>query len=93
MDPKRKTSAIDASTAERQKNVMSLSHKVDLLDWLLKGESVASVGRLYGVNKTTGHYIQKNKKAIRESVAESAVPSTKLVTHVRDVRMEKVLSV
>ena len=41
---KRKTSAGDASTAKRQKKVMSLSHKVDLLDWLLKGQSVASVG-------------------------------------------------
>ena len=53
------------------------------------------LGRLYGVNKSTVHYIRKNEKAIRESVAESAVPNTKVVTHVRDIhieRMEKALS-
>ena len=41
-------------------------------------------------------YIKKNEKMIRESVAASAVPSTKVITQVRDVHieaMEKTLNV
>ena len=81
MAPKCKTSARDASTAKRQK-VTSLSHKVDLLDQLSRRQSVASVGRHYGVNESTVRYIWKNEKAIQESVATSAVPSIKVVTHI-----------
>ena len=75
---------------------MSLSNKVELLDQLSRGERVASVGRRHGINKSTVRYIWKNEKVIRESVAESAGPSTKVVTQVRDVhieRMEKALNV
>ena len=82
MAHKCKTSAGDVSTAKKQK---SLSAKVELLDWLSRGHSVASVGRLCGVNKSTVRDIQNNEKVIQERVAESAVPSTKVVTHVRDV--------
>ena len=75
---------------------MSPSNKVELLDRLSKGKSVASVGRHDGANKFTVHYIWKNEKAIQESVAASAVPSNKMVTHVWDVhieRMEKALCI
>ena len=52
MAPKHKTSAGDVSTAKKQK---SLSAKVELLDWLSRGHSVASVGRPYGINEFTVH--------------------------------------
>uniref|UniRef100_UPI00358F4578 tigger transposable element-derived protein 1-like n=1 Tax=Myxine glutinosa TaxID=7769 RepID=UPI00358F4578 len=96
MAPKRKSSAGDASISERQKKVMSLNQKVELLDRLSRGESVASVGRHYCINQSTIRYIWKNKKAICESVSASAVSSMKGVTHVWDVhieRMEKALSI
>ena len=96
MARKHKPSAGDVSTAKRQKKVMSLNHKVDLLDRLSSGQSVASVGRLYGVNESTIPYIQKREKVIRESVAASTVPSTKVVTQVWDVhidRMEKAVNI
>ena len=59
---------------------------------------MASVGILNGVKvkDSTIRYIWKNEKAIQESAAASAVPSTKVVTHIWDVhiqRMEKALSV
>uniref|UniRef100_UPI00358EB99E putative CENPB DNA-binding domain-containing protein 1 n=1 Tax=Myxine glutinosa TaxID=7769 RepID=UPI00358EB99E len=95
MAPKRKTSAGNVSTTKRQKKVMSLNQKVELLDRLSRGECVASVGRHYGVNESTIRYVQKNEKAIREIISSSAVSSMKVVTHVRDVhieRMEKALS-
>ena len=75
---------------------MSLRDKVELLDQLSQGQSVLSVGRLHGVNKSTIHYIRKNENAIRGSVAASIVPSTEVNTHVQDVhieRMEKALNV
>ena len=83
MAPKSKTSTGDVSTAKRQKKVMSLGHEVDLLDGLSRGPSVASVSRLYGANESTVCDILKNEKVIRESIAVSTVPSTKVVTHVR----------
>ena len=95
MPPKCKTSARDALTAKRKK-VMILTHKVDLLDRLLRGQSVAFVSKPYGVTKSTIRSTRKNEKVIRESVAASTVPSTKVVTHVRNVhieRMEKALGV
>ena len=75
---------------------MGPSHKVNLLNWLSRGQSVASVGRHYEVNKSAICYIRKNKKAIRESGAASATPSTKVVSQVQDIHneiMEKALSV
>ena len=42
------------------------------------------MGRLYGINESTIHYIQKNEKASQESVAASTVPNNKVLTHVRD---------
>uniref|UniRef100_UPI00358E202C putative CENPB DNA-binding domain-containing protein 1 n=1 Tax=Myxine glutinosa TaxID=7769 RepID=UPI00358E202C len=96
MAPKRKPSAGDASTTKRQKKVMTLSNTLELLNRLSKGESAASVGRQYNINESSVCYIWKNEKAIRESVAASAVSSTKVVTYVRDVyieRMEKAFSI
>ena len=82
MAPKCKTSAGDASTAKRQKKVMSPGHKVELLDRLSRGQSVISVSRHDGVNESTVRYIRNNEKVIRESVAASTVPNTKVVTQV-----------
>ena len=78
MPSKHKTSAADVSTAKRKKKVMSLSHKVELLDQLLRGQSVASVDGLYGINEHTICYRRKNEKVIQKSVVASAVPSTKV---------------
>ena len=41
-----------------------LSHKVDLLDRLSRGQSVTSVGRHYRVNESTIFYQRKNEKMI-----------------------------
>uniref|UniRef100_UPI00358E5DC8 mitogen-activated protein kinase kinase kinase kinase 4-like n=1 Tax=Myxine glutinosa TaxID=7769 RepID=UPI00358E5DC8 len=72
MAPKRKTSARDASTTKRQKKLMCLNQKVELLDRLSRGESAASVGRHYGVNESTIRYIRKKEKTIREKASASA---------------------
>ena len=56
----------------------------------------ASVGRYYGMSKSTVHYIKDEEKAIHGSVVVSAVPSSKVVTQVRNMHiksMEKALNV
>uniref|UniRef100_UPI00358F9A1E putative CENPB DNA-binding domain-containing protein 1 n=1 Tax=Myxine glutinosa TaxID=7769 RepID=UPI00358F9A1E len=86
-----KSSAGDASTTKRQKKVMSLSQKVELLDRFSRGESVAYVGRNYSFNESTVCYIRKKEKVIHESISASAVSSTKVVTHVWDVHIERMV--
>jgi len=44
MAPKCKTCAGDATTVKRQRKVMSLSSKIELLDWFARGETTASIG-------------------------------------------------
>lgn len=73
----------------RSKRVMNLLQKVELLDKLSKGKSIASVARDYNVNESTVRYIKKNEDKIRQSVAESANCSTKVCSISRDVNIEK----
>ena len=75
MIPPKRPASSQASGKEpkRQKKVMTLHEKVELLDMVKKAKSYAAVGRHYGVNDSTVRYIKKNEKAIRSSVASSFV--------------------
>uniref|UniRef100_A0A3P9I863 HTH CENPB-type domain-containing protein n=1 Tax=Oryzias latipes TaxID=8090 RepID=A0A3P9I863_ORYLA len=80
---------------KRQKKVLTLHEKVELLDKLKDGKSYATVGRHYGLNESTVRYIKKNEKEIRSSVASAFCGSAKMVNVVRDktiVRMESALA-
>ena len=71
MAPKRK--AMDkGSCAKRQRKVMTMGKKIELLDRLAQGEDAASVGRHYGIIELTVRYIRESKSNIRSSVAASA---------------------
>uniref|UniRef100_UPI00358E44AC tigger transposable element-derived protein 1-like n=1 Tax=Myxine glutinosa TaxID=7769 RepID=UPI00358E44AC len=96
MAPKRK--AMDKSNchAKRQRKVMTLCEKIGLLDRLARSESLASVGRYYGINESTVRYIRKSEGKIRASVAASALQSAKMSFQSRDPnieRMEKALNI
>lgn len=56
---------------KHQKKVMTLHEKVELLDMVKEGKSYAVVGHHYRVNESTAHYIKRNEKAIRSSVASN----------------------
>uniref|UniRef100_A0A8C4QHC6 HTH CENPB-type domain-containing protein n=1 Tax=Eptatretus burgeri TaxID=7764 RepID=A0A8C4QHC6_EPTBU len=91
-EPKRtelKASAGHESNGKRQKKVMYLSQKVELLDRLAGGETAASVGRHYGVNESTVRSIKKNEVGIRASVAASIPKSAKVLFITRDPNLEK----
>uniref|UniRef100_A0A8C7Y7A3 HTH psq-type domain-containing protein n=1 Tax=Oryzias sinensis TaxID=183150 RepID=A0A8C7Y7A3_9TELE len=47
---------------KRQKKVLTLHEKVELLDKLKDGKSYATVGRHYGLNESTVRYIKKKRE-------------------------------
>ena len=76
MAPKRKpVDKRECGSAKRQRKVMTLCEKLELLNRLARGESAASVGRHYRINESTVRYIHKNESHIRASVAGSASQS------------------
>uniref|UniRef100_UPI00358EF42B tigger transposable element-derived protein 1-like isoform X1 n=1 Tax=Myxine glutinosa TaxID=7769 RepID=UPI00358EF42B len=89
MASKLRASAGSESNGRRQKKVMYLSQKVELLDRLAGGETAASVGRHYDVNESTVRSIRKNEIAIRASVAASIPKSAKVLFITRDPKLEK----
>ena len=94
MPPKRHASSpASGKEPKRQKKVITLHEKVELLDMVKEGKSYAAVGRHYGENESTVHYIKKNEKAIRSSVASSfCVKMVNVVRNKAIVRMEFALA-
>jgi hypothetical protein len=81
---------MSASTEKkRQKQVMPLIKKIELLDRLKSGESVASVSRIFKVNESTVRYIKKKEDDIRRSVKEGTSQSSKVTSVCRDYKIEK----
>ena len=93
--PKRSAKEQSPKGAKRARNVLTLQKKVEILDKLARGESAASVGRLYGVNESTVRTIRKSEATIRSSVAAGTSKSAKVSFMPRDkclVKMEKALA-
>ena len=103
MAPKRSSNSPAASAAKKKKNepkrskkVMTLHEKVELLDMIQEGHSIASVGRHYGINESTVRYIKKKEAEIRKNVSLCFRKDAKTVSQVRDkciVRMEAALAI
>ena len=72
MPPKRLASSpASGKEPKRQKKVINLHEKVELLNMVKEGKSYVALGRHYGVSEGTVRYIKKNEKAMRSSVASS----------------------
>ena len=69
--------------------MLTLQTKGELLDKLRRGESAASVGRLYGINESTVRTIKKNEADIRSSLASGTSKSAKVTFLPRDHNLEK----
>lgn len=79
---------------KRQRNVMTLTKKVELLDKLKEGISIAAVGRMYHVNESTVRTIKRSENKIREAVTASRSVNAKQVQIARNkkiIDMEKEL--
>jgi hypothetical protein len=102
MPPKRKMSDVNNANVrlsprpvKRDKRVMTLLQKIDVLDRLASGMGASVVGRQFGVNESTVRYIKKKEKQIRDTVGNSAPVSANVSCVVRDralVKTEKALS-
>uniref|UniRef100_A0A3B3IPJ2 HTH psq-type domain-containing protein n=1 Tax=Oryzias latipes TaxID=8090 RepID=A0A3B3IPJ2_ORYLA len=89
------SSPASGNEPKRQKKVLTLHEKIELLDKLMGGKSYSAVGRHYGLNESTVRYIKKNEKEVRSSVASVFCGSAKMVNVVRDktiVKMESALA-
>jgi len=61
MGPKRPAPGVSGSVAKGKKSVMTLSKKVDKSNKVKEGMPYAAIGRLFGVNKSTGRSIKKKQ--------------------------------
>ena len=97
MPPKRLASSkLSAKDTKRQKRVMTLEEKVEVLNMMREGRSFAEVGRHFAINESTVRYIKKNEAEIRRTVSSSICGQSKTLSRVRSkalVRMESALAV
>jgi len=56
---------------KRRRNVLTLVQKIEILDKLKSGDTVASLARKYGMNEFNVQEIRKNEVTIGLSVKES----------------------
>lgn len=77
------------SDRKRNKQVMPLIKKIELLDKIKNGESMASVAKFFNLNESTVRYIKKCEDKIRRNVKESAFQSAMKTSVCRDPKMEK----
>ncbi|KAF0746713.1 tigger transposable element-derived protein 1-like [Aphis craccivora] len=74
---------------KRRRKVLTLVQKIEILDKIKSGDTVASLARKYEMNESSVREIRKNEVAIRRSVMESAPISSKTCFITRDVMVEK----
>ncbi|KAG6933685.1 tigger transposable element derived 1, partial [Chelydra serpentina] len=95
MAPKRKPATSSGAQPKKQRSVPTLEEKLDVLDLLKGGMSVASVARKYGRNESSIRAIKIRETEIRQAVASSAPRTAKVTSQVRDkalVKTEKALN-
>ncbi|XP_074048131.1 uncharacterized protein LOC141491271 isoform X2 [Macrotis lagotis] len=84
MGPKRSIPSCLKSAPKKQRKVMNLKEKLDLLDMLRSGKTAAAVGRHYCINESTVRHIKKKEKEIREAIAATTPTTAKHLHKPRD---------
>lgn len=74
---------------KRNRFVMNLEQKINVLDRLARGEGPTSIGQLFNVNESTIRTIKRNEQSIRASVLYSSSTSVKVACIPRDHNIEK----
>lgn len=77
--------------SKRKKSVLPLKVKIEMLDRLRLGVSIASISRSFNVNESTVRSIKKSQDKIRSSVASTSL-SAKIVRDPAIEKMEVALS-
>ncbi|XP_074155636.1 ATP-dependent (S)-NAD(P)H-hydrate dehydratase isoform X1 [Sminthopsis crassicaudata] len=92
MGPKRNSPNAAKSIPKKQKKVMSLKEKVELLDMLRSGKTAAAVCRCYCINESMVKQIKKNEKEIRAAIAAATPTNAKHLHKPRDPHLSQVES-
>lgn len=96
MGPKRPVPCkASASNPKRQRKMLTIPQKVQVLDMLKEGKSLAEVGRHYEINESSVRTIKKQERAIRSTAALSFSKTQKRVvtqTNKAVVKMETQLA-
>ena len=74
---------------KRPRTSLTLEAKLDIIERLERGQTAASLGRLYNVNESSIRTIKKSAEKIRSSIAHSCSPATKKSLRVRNPLLEK----
>ncbi|XP_066965670.1 tigger transposable element-derived protein 1-like [Macrobrachium rosenbergii] len=83
-----------SSLPKKQRKVMTIEEKVQVLDMLKSGQTASSIGRQLGLNESSECSIKKKEVEIREKVSKSYLNEAKQVSTKRDpniVKMESAL--
>lgn len=74
---------------KRPRTSLTLEAKLDIIERLERGQTAASLGRLYNVNESSIRTIRKSADKIRSSIAHSCSPAAKKSLRVRNPLLEK----
>jgi hypothetical protein len=74
---------------KRPRTSLSLEAKLDIIERLERGQTAASLGRLYNVNESSIRTIKKSAEKIRSSIAQSCSPAAKKSLRVRNPLLER----
>jgi hypothetical protein len=75
--------------AKRPRTSLTLEAKLDIIERLERGQTAASLGRLYNVNESSIRTIKKSAEKIRSSIAHSCSPAAKKSLRLRNPLLEK----
>jgi hypothetical protein len=74
---------------KRPRTVLTLEAKLDIIQRLERGQTAASVGRLYNVNESSIRTIKKSAERIRSAIAQSCSLTAKKSLRVRNPLLER----
>lgn len=69
--------------------MISLGKKIEILDYLKKGNTNSAVGKRFNLGESTIRQIKKNEISIRKSIIDGTEISSKLSSYTRDTVLEK----
>uniref|UniRef100_A0ABI7WPB8 HTH CENPB-type domain-containing protein n=1 Tax=Felis catus TaxID=9685 RepID=A0ABI7WPB8_FELCA len=90
MGPIRNTTGDSGSAPKRQRKVMTLQEKVELLDMYRRLRSAAAVARHFKMNESSVRTIVKKEKEIREAVAAATPAGARTLHFLRDSFLSRI---
>ncbi|XP_027973462.1 transmembrane protein 186 isoform X1 [Eumetopias jubatus] len=90
MGPIRNATSDSGSAPKKQRKVMTLQEKVELLDMYCRLKSAAAVARHFKINESSVRTIVKKEKEIREAVVAATPAGAKTLHFLRDTLLSRI---